>query len=320
MHQIEMVSLDSLVPDTHTYRKFSAIWSFKSAEKMLKRFEKDNPYKGFGILRLFKCLLLQFMEDLSDREVERFLQENTAAKWFCGFGLAEATPNYSVFSKVRKRIGTNALSGIFVDLRDQLKAHGLISEVFSFVDASSLIAKSQLWKERDKAIKAKYEKLNNEVLPKVSHDKQARIGCKGKDKYWYGYKKHTSVDMQSGLINKVAVTPANVPDGRGLKHVCPDQGAVYADKAYCGKQSRKIAARKGCHLAAIKKNNMKNKNKDLDRWYSTIRSPYERVFSKENKRVRYCGIEKNQFAAFMQAICFNLKRLATLEPPDLCLT
>ena len=107
------------------------------------------------------------MEDLSDRELERFIQENTAAKWFCGFGLADNTPDYSVFSKVRKRLGTKISSKIFSDLRDQLRKNGLISEVFSFVDASHLISKASLWKERDEAIKKKYEKLNNESLPKV---------------------------------------------------------------------------------------------------------------------------------------------------------
>ena len=35
----------------------------------------------------------------------------------------------------------------------------------------------------------------------------------------------------------------------------------------------------------------------------------ECVFSKDNKRVRYVGIAKNQFAEFMKAICFNLIRL-----------
>ena len=319
MHQIEMISLDELVPTTHTYQKFPAIWSFKHATKQLKKLEKDNPYKGYGLLRIFKCLLLQFMEDLSDRELERFIQENTAAKWFCGFGLAENTPDYSVFSKVRKRLGTKISSKIFTDLRDQLRKNGLISEVFSFVDASHLISKASLWKERDEAIKKKYEKLNNESLPKVAHDKQARIGCKGKEKYWYGYKKHTSVDMQSGLINKVAVTPANVTDSKGMKHVCPNGGAIYADKGYCDKHAKKATAKKGCHLRAIKKNNMKGKNKELDRWVSHLRSPYERVFSKQSKRVRYCGVAKNQFSAFMQAICFNLKRLSVLDPPNLCL-
>ena len=108
-----------------------------------------------------------------------------------------------------------------------------MNEVFSFVDASQLIAKADLWKERDKAIKEKYEKLNNEVLPKVAYDKEARIGCKGKDKFWY----------------------------------------------------------------------------------SGIRSPYERVFARQNKRVRYRGVAKNQFSVFMEAICFNLKRLAAIGPP-----
>ena len=44
-------------------------------------------------------------------------------------------------------------------------------------------------------------------------------------------------DMQSGLINKVAVTPVNVTDAQGFKHVCPQSGAVYADKRYCLKPS-----------------------------------------------------------------------------------
>ena len=48
---------------------------------------------------------------------------------------------------------------------------------FNFVDATHLISKANLWKERDKIIKAKYEKLNNETLHKVAHDKEARIGC-----------------------------------------------------------------------------------------------------------------------------------------------
>jgi transposase, IS5 family len=89
-----------------------------------------------------------------------------------------------------------------------------MSEVFTFVDASHLISKANLWEERDEARKQKYEKLNNEVLPEVAHDKQAKIGCKGGSKFWYGYKKHVSVDMQSGLINKIAVTPANITDAK----------------------------------------------------------------------------------------------------------
>ncbi len=58
------------------------------------------------------------MEDISDRELERMLQENNSAKWFCGFTLSEQTPDFSVFSRARSRIGTNKLSKIFSLLRD----------------------------------------------------------------------------------------------------------------------------------------------------------------------------------------------------------
>jgi len=319
MHQVEMVSLEDLVPATHSYRRFIKIWSFKNVQKKLKSLEKENAYKGYGLLRLFKCLLLQFMENLSDRELAKYLQENTSAKWFCGFGLLEATPDYSLFCKIRKRIGTSVLSKIFADLRDQLKAQGVMNETFSFVDATHLISKANLWEERDEAIKQKYEKLNNDNISKFAEDPEAKIGCKGKDKFWYGFKQHVSVDMQSGLINKVAVTAANVTDPQGLAYVCPKQGSVYADKAYCVSPAPSIAAKNSCHLASPKKNNMKGKNKNLDAWYTKIRAPYERVFSKQAKRVRYKGIAKNQFTAFMQAIAFNLKRLLVLDISDLAL-
>ena len=75
--------------------------------------------------------------------------------------------------------------------------------------------------------------------------------------------------------------------------------------------------RRGCHLRAIKKNNMAGKNKALDQWLSGIRSPYERVFSQRERHVRYCGVAKNQFVAYMQAMAFNLKRLVILNIPAL---
>ena len=315
--QLEMVILEDLVSSSHQYRKFMELFDFVVIEEILLSCEKESSYKGYGICRLFKCIILQFMEDLSDRELERFLQENNAAKWFCDFSLTEVTPNFSVFCRLRKRIGTKRLSKIFSILRDQMRSKGWMSEVFTFVDASHLISKAKLWQERDKAIKLKYDKLNNDNISEVSTDKQARIGCKGKDKFWYGFKKHVSVDIQSGLINKVSVTPANVTDAQGFGHVCHNSGAVYADKGYCLNPAKQVAQRKNIHLAAIKRNNMAGKNRDFDRWLTFIRSPYERVFSKHNRHVRYVGIAKNQFAEFMKAICFNMRRILVLQSDNM---
>ena len=314
-YQVEIVSLDQLVAKNHNYRKFKELWDLHPVRKELEKIEMslDADNKGYGIFRLFLCLLVQFMENLSDRELEESLKSNLASKWFCEFGLLDKTPDYSLFSKLRSKIGTNRLAKIFNILKDQLKAQGYMSEVFTFVDASHLISKASLWIERDKAIAEKYEKLNNQILPKIAKDKDANLGCKGNNKFWYGFKKHTSVDMQSGMINKVAVTKANIIDSKGMKHVIPNQGAVYADKGYCDKNARIAVAKRNLHLASVKRNNMKNKNKELDKFYTKLRAPYERVFSKNSHRVRYLGIAKNQFTAFMEAIAHNLKRMVVLN-------
>ena len=90
--QVEMISLEELVPADHPCRYFKQILSPLFIERCLSGVSSDLGRDGYGIVRLFYGLLLQFMEDLSDRECERFLKENLSGKWLCGFGLGEITP------------------------------------------------------------------------------------------------------------------------------------------------------------------------------------------------------------------------------------
>lgn len=311
--QLEMfTTLDGLVSSSHPYRKFESVVDLGALVSPLNALYSDRGRPELGAERAFRMLVLQFLEDVSDREMERFMAENLAAKWFCGFGLNERTPNHSFFGEFRKRLGTKRLMEVFNRLRASLKAAGLVREVFTFVDASQLVSKLSTWDDRDRAIARGLDKFNNESAPKVAVDKQARFGAKGKNKFWYGYKEHVSLDMQSGLINKVAATPANVDDAKGLRHICPDQGAIFADKAYATALAQATIKRKGCHSAAIKKNNMMGKSRDKDRWITKMRAPYERVFSKRSKHLRYRGQAKAQFQVAMNAISHNLKRLVVL--------
>ncbi len=152
--------------------------------------------------------------------------------------------------------------------------------------------------------------LNNSNIHKYSSAKDAKFGCKGKNKFWYGYKRHQSIEMRSGLIEKVAVTPANVPDQDALKHICPDQGMVFGDKAYC---SQLAQVTMNCHSGAIFKKNMKGKDIDKDRWISRMRFPFEGVFSKLKRKTRYRSLAKTQLQAFFEAIVFNIKRLLVIQ-------
>ena len=160
----------------------------------------------------FKVLVLQWMKNLSDRELEHFLRENVSEKFFCGFSLLENTPDHTYFSHLRSKIGTKRLAELFRKFNVQLKAQGLIAAEFSFVDASQILSKTNLWKERDEAVEKGFKFFNNKTAKKVATDKQARVGCKGKSKFWYGHKRNVAVCMKLGLITKVAVTPANITD------------------------------------------------------------------------------------------------------------
>ena len=311
--QVEMVSVEQLVSEKHTYRKLKKLLDFTRIVKVVRVPISSIGAIGFGRTRLILCLILQFMEDLSDREMERFLSENMAAKWFCEFGLTDKTSDFTTFCKFRTLVGTKNMSRLFNEVKRQLKAQGHCAEVFTFIDATALVSKLSIWEERDKAIKEGYEKLNNEVLPNIeTADPEAKIGSKSAKKFWYGFKKHVAVDMQSGMINRVAVTPANVTDADGAKHVMPRSGAACADKGYIGAIMEML--RRGVHPMVILRNNMKEKNADLDRWLTKLRAPYEGTFSKQNKRVRYKGVVKNQGAEFMYAIAYNFKRLLALNP------
>jgi IS5 family transposase len=310
--QMEMVSVEQLVSQQHTYRRLKKLLDFNRITKSANVKEHNLGTDGYGKERLLRCLILQFMEDISDREFERFISENNAAKWFCGFSLLEKTPDFTTICKFRNSIGTKTMGDLFNEVKRQMQKKNYCTEIFTFVDSTALISKLSLWEERDKAITAGYEKLNNEVLPKVSSDSEARIGAKSNKKFWYGFKKHVAVDMQSGMITKVAVTRANISDSDGAKHILPRNGAVAGDKGFIG--AMREILRRGLHPMIIKRNNMKDKNVDLDKWISKLRAPYESVFSKQNKYVRYKGVVKNQGAEFLYAIAHNFRRLLVLNP------
>ena len=311
--QLEMVSVECLVPEKHPYRKLKESLDFKRLTKSVEIEDSELGATGYTIPRLIMCLILQFMENLSDRHFERFMAENLAGKWFCEFGLSEKTPDFTTICKFRKRLGLEEIERLFNAVKEQLKEKGYMGEIFTFVDATALISKLQMWEEKDQALSDGYEKFNNEIIEKYAKDKDVRIGAKNKNKFWFGFKKFSSVDMQSGMINNVKVTKANVTDDNheAVKSVLPSQGAVAGGKGFVG--AVPVIKEAGCHSMIILKDNMKEKDRGKDKFISKLRAPYERVFSKQEKRVRYKGTDKNQAAEYLYAIAFNLRRLLVLE-------
>jgi IS5 family transposase len=305
---------DAIVQSDHPFRRLSRVVNFEELVAPLNECYSDIGTEGINIEKGFKTLLVQFWEDYSDRQNEKAIRENMAVRWFCGFGLTEQTPDHSYFGKLRQRIGAEKLAELFNRVNAILADNGLFGNMFTFIDASTIITKTALWEERDKAIAAGERKLNNAVVNKYTADKDAKWGAKSKNNIWFGYKRHSAVDMRYGLIQKTIITPANVLDFKKVKDICPDQGMVFMDKLYDCQETDEWIKCHGCANATIKKKSNPRKNNDLDRWRSKVRMPFEGTFSKLSKHARYRGQVKVEFQNIMQSLAYNLKKAVNILP------
>lgn len=314
VHSPQEEMLEKLVKKDHAFRTLNTVLNFEKLFEPYRSLYSHTGTAGIDVEKGLKALLVQFWDNFSDREMENALQENVAVKWFCGFRLLEATPDHTYFCRLRARIGTEGIVSLFQNINKELEEKGLFGNVFTFIDASSVVTKTALWKERDKAIKDGEEKLNNKNVKHFAADKDARWGAKGKDKIWFGYKRHNAVDMRHGLIKNCVVTPANVLDFKVLNDICPKRGMVFMDKLYDCKEANTVLADRNCHAATIRKNNNKTKNKMLDKWRSRVRMPFESTFSRLRKRTKFQGQQKVFTQCLFESICYNLKKAITILP------
>ena len=107
------------------------------------------------------------------------------------------------FLNENKRVGAERVSDIFNTVVQNLRNQNILSDCFTFIDASAVVSKANLWEARDKALSDKEKTLNNDNVHKYAADLDARFGAKSKSKYWFGYKRTQAVDMGTGLITKL---------------------------------------------------------------------------------------------------------------------
>ena len=95
---------EKLVKEDNVFRKINDLVNFYDIVSPYYALYSNIGTRGIDIVKGFKCLLVQFWEDYSDREMEKALECNIAVKWFCGFELLEETPDHSYFGKFRKSL------------------------------------------------------------------------------------------------------------------------------------------------------------------------------------------------------------------------
>lgn len=182
----------------------------------------------YPCLSLFKVLVLQRLYDLSDPQMEEMLYDRLSFRRFCDFGLTDKLPDETTICKFRGALGKKVntlLEAVLQDLADQ----GLTMKGGAIVDATVISSKSS----RPKGGTV------TKTDPEAGWTKKAGT-------YHHGYKMHTCVDEEHGLVQGLEVTSADVHDSLVFGHLLyGDDERVYADKAYDSQKNRKLLSDHG---------------------------------------------------------------------------
>lgn len=115
-HQIEILSLDSLIPEDHLVRKLYNAINFDFVYDLVKDLYATTGAESIDPVVLIKLNIIQYVFGIrSMRQTIKEIEVNSAYRWYIGYGLTEKIPHFSTFSKnyERRFKNTNIFEQIF---------------------------------------------------------------------------------------------------------------------------------------------------------------------------------------------------------------
>jgi IS5 family transposase len=267
--------------------------------------------KPYDPLAMLKALYLASLYDLSDPQLEEALIDRVSFRLFCGFALDAETPDETTLCRFRNDCArAGVIEAAFAEVNRQLAAKRLVVRKGTLLDATIVTAASR---RPEPAHGAK---------PSLAREPGASFTKKG-GKSYFGYRLHVGADAGSGLIRRLALTPAHVNEsGVAEALIAGDEAAVYADKGYENK-----ARRRRLRALGIKDRIMHRAHKyqpALPHWQARrnvlvarIRAPVERIFANFKRlygraRARYFSFLHNLADFYRLATVYNLRRAISL--------
>ena len=248
-------------------------------------------------LALFKAMLLSIWYDLSDVKLAEAVDDRASFRRFCGFSRSEPTPERTAFVRFRRSLVAHGLDkSLFDTITGQLKARAIRVKTGTLVDATIIASASE----------------DDGEGHWVKHKGRPAV---------HGFKAHVGADADTALVEEIAVTPANINDGKAGPDALPDNpGNVYADSAYRGDHFGKAVIAKG-GTPRIVATGMWGRDEAevrarLDAWNQPIhrvRGRIEKIFgtwkrSYGLRRMRWRGLAKAGVQIRLTAIAYNMKR------------
>jgi transposase, IS5 family len=252
-------------------------------------------------LSMFKALLVSVWYDLSDVRLAEALDDRASFRRFCGFSMSEPTPERTAFVRFRRALVTAGIDRVlFEAITAQLKARAITVKTGTIVDATIIASAS-------------------------THDDEGRWVKHRNKPAVHGFKAHVGADADTALVEEIAVTPANVHDGKAGPDALPDDpGEVFADSAYRGRTfGEAVRARGGVPRIAATAMWGRDEAGTLARLAAFngaiqhVRARVEKIFgtwkrSYGLRRMRWRGLAKAAAQVRFTAIAYNLRRTLSI--------
>lgn len=297
----------------------------------------------FDHVLMFKVLILQTQNGLSDERTEFYLRDRLTWMRFLGLGLGDPVPDANTIWTFREALTKEGAVERLFELFDQeLRTAGYLAMSGQLVDATIVAAPKQ------RTTKAEKQALKEGRIPEGWQDKPAKLRQKDRDARWtvkhtkakvqedgskprvdiaiplFGYQNHLSADRRHRLIRKWQVTDAAAHAGARLGELLdPTNTAsqVWADTAY---RSRKNEALLKARLLVSRIHRKKPADRPMpsrtaraNARKSAVRAQVEHIFAEQKARmglfVRTIGLARATTKIGLANLVYNMRRLVWLE-------
>jgi transposase len=135
------LSLDRLVPEDHLLRRIAAAVDFAFVRPLCKPFYSHTGQPSVDPAVIFKMLLVGYLYGItSERRLAQEVSLHLAYRWFLGYDFDVPTPDHSILSKARTRLGSEVFEEFFRQSIELCWQAGLAEEGPVYVDSTLIRA------------------------------------------------------------------------------------------------------------------------------------------------------------------------------------
>jgi transposase len=135
------LSLDRLVPRDHLLRRIAEGVDFSFVRPLCRPYYSHTGQPSIDPVVIFKMLLIGYLYGItSERRLADEVGLHLGYRWFLGYDFDVATPDHSVLSKARARLGSGVFEEFFRQSIELCRQAGLLDEGPVYVDSTLIRA------------------------------------------------------------------------------------------------------------------------------------------------------------------------------------